>query len=427
MHAHWTETTKRMMAIIGVLLGLGFLYMARGTVPKLVIAAVIAYALYPVVEWLNHRLRLPRPLATVLTYVLLILLAASVPLLVIPLIVDQVQSLGLNLTTLWSQARDWLITTLQSWRTVVFLSLKLDFSSLVDPALAALREGGALPPIPPASEWLPGVFGTLSGFATTVTTAAVAFFLTLVYSFYMVKDTPQWGSQLDQMVPVDYRAEISELRHRLAGTWGAFFRGQLLLCLIIAIMTFVVLTALGIRGAILLALLAGVLEVIPNLGPLLALIPGVLVALVQGSTYLPLSHGWVALIVFGAYILIQQIENNFLVPRVIGGSVDLPPLIILVGVVVGASNAGLLGAFLAAPVLASLRILAQYAYNKVLDRPPFPEPAPAAEEASGPPEEQPAKSPPVGFAAMADSCGVEPELISELKGEPAAAKEDGTT
>lgn len=366
-----------MVAVVGVLLGIFLLYLARGTLSRLLIAAVLAYALFPAVEWLHRRLHFPRTLSTITVYIVLLLLIVAIPILIGPLLVRQIRAIDLNLVELLIQIRQWLRQTLETWRTVELLGMAVDLSALVDPALEVLGEEGALPTIPPPETWLLRLLGmvpgAVTGMASTLISAATAFFLTLLYSFYLVKDSPEWGARLDGWLPETYRAEFTELRHRLSSIWRSFFRGQLALCLIIGLMSFVALSIMGIPGTIPLSLFAGLMEVIPNLGPLLALVPAVLVALIQGSTTLPLSHGWLALLVIGVYILIQQIENNFLVPRIIGGSVDLPPLVVLVGVVVGASNAGIVGAFLAAPVLASLRTLVTYAYNKILDRDPFPE------------------------------------------------------
>ncbi|MGQ9518417.1 MAG: AI-2E family transporter, partial [Anaerolineae bacterium] len=136
-----------------------------------------------------------------------------------------------------------------------------------------------------------------------------------------------------------------------------------------------------------LGLLAGVLEVIPNFGPVLAAVPAILLALFQGSRFIPVGNAWFALVIAGAYVLIQQIENNYLVPRIIGRSVKLHPVVVLVGAVAGAYLGGILGVFLAAPVIASARVLGRYLYHKVLDMEPFepvlvplrePEPMPIA-------------------------------------------------
>jgi predicted PurR-regulated permease PerM len=384
-----------MVAVVGVLMGLLLLYLARGTLPLLVVAAVIAYILYPAVEWLNRRLRFPRTLATVVIYVILILVMAAIPILIGPAIIRQIRTFDVNVSELLSQGREWLRQTLNNWRSITILGMTIDLSSLIDPALETLGEEGSTPVIPPAQVWLPRLLGmvpgAVSGVASTLISGTAAFFLTIVYSFYLVKDSAGWRTLLNDWLPDTFRDEFNRLRQQLSSIWSSFFRGQLALCLSIGLMSFLALTIMGIPGSIPLALVAGVLEVIPNLGPLLALVPAVIVALIQGSTWIPLSNVWVAVLVLGVYLLIQQVENNLLVPRIIGESVDLPPLLVLIGVIVGASNAGVLGAFLAAPVLASLKVLFLYAYNKVLERPAFPEERKKVKRVKqkGPPAEEP--------------------------------------
>jgi predicted PurR-regulated permease PerM len=154
--------------------------------------------------------------------------------------------------------------------------------------------------------------------------------------------------------------------------WVAYFRGQLVLSLTIGLIIGVGAATLGLPGAPLLGILAGLLEVLPNIGPVLAAIPAILLALVQGSSVLSVSNLVFALIVALFYIIVQQLENNIIVPRLIGQAVDLPPILVMAGVLVGASVGGILGAFMAAPIIATGRILAQYAYNKIVGRPPFP-------------------------------------------------------
>jgi len=126
----------------------------------------------------------------------------------------------------------------------------------------------------------------------------------------------------------------------------------------------------GVRNALILGIIAGVLEIIPSIGPTIAAIPAVLIAYFQGSTYLSLSNGWFALLVIGLYVVIQQLENNILVPRIIGRSLNLHPLVVIIGAIAGASLAGILGMFLALPTLASLRVVGNYVYCKLLDLEP---------------------------------------------------------
>jgi predicted PurR-regulated permease PerM len=385
----WTDATKRMVVVVGVLIIMLLFYLGRSVLPTLLLAMVLAYILTPIVSWLNRRLRFPYTLATVSVYLLLLALIVAIPVLIGPTVIRQIGGLQLDLVELFNQAREWVRDILESARSVSIGDNVLDLSTLVDPALDALGPPGSTPALPAPQTWLPSLFGTVTGLATTIASALAAFFLTLLYSFYLVKDSPAWVSRLNQWIAEPYWAEFRELRRRLSDVWRSFFRGLLMMSLIIGTMTYLALLGLGIPWRIPLALTAALLEVIPNLGPLLALIPAVLVTLIQGSTTIPLSNGWMALVVFAAYILIQQIENNFLVPRIIGESVDLPPLMVLVGVVIGASAFGLVGAFMASPLLASLRILILYAHAKIMDRPPFPEPVEEKESTqTGPPSQE---------------------------------------
>ena len=118
-------------------------------------------------------------------------------------------------------------------------------------------------------------------------------------------------------------------------------------------------------GALYLGIIAGLLEIIPTLGPIIAAVPAVIVALIQGSVSLPISHLAFAGLIILFYILVQQLENNLIVPRVLGAALELSPLIVMTGIVVGASVGGILGALLATPVIATGREVLHYIYRKM--------------------------------------------------------------
>ena len=120
--------------------------------------------------------------------------------------------------------------------------------------------------------------------------------------------------------------------------------------------------------------MAGILEFVPNIGPVLAAIPAVLLALFQyESSWLGSLVGpfWFAVIVLLLYALVQRVENMYLVPRIIGRSLNLHPLVVLIGAIIGASVAGIFGILLAAPLLATAKLILAYIYRKLLDQPPF--------------------------------------------------------
>jgi predicted PurR-regulated permease PerM len=231
---------------------------------------------------------------------------------------------------------------------------------------------------------LPTFFGFTSRFASGFAATLVQLVLTLVISFYMVRDVPRIGRYLDGLVPPGYRDEIAQVRREIAAVWNGFFLGQIILCLVVGVATGTALWLVGVRSAFALGVLAGILEIIPNIGPIVAAVPAVVLAFFQGSTHLAISNFWFALLVIGLYVVIQQVENHYLVPRIIGSSVNLHPVVVLFGVLTGASIAGILGIFLAAPVLATIRVIAQYAYHKLLEVPLVPSPAAPAPQPTRP-------------------------------------------
>ncbi|MCB0166999.1 MAG: AI-2E family transporter, partial [Anaerolineae bacterium] len=138
---------------------------------------------------------------------------------------------------------------------------------------------------------------------------------------------------------------------------------------------------LGIRSALILGLVAALLELIPNWGYGLSGAIGAAVAYFQGSTYIPLPNWAFALLVAGFYFFMWQIDTNYLVPRILGSRLQLPPAIIIIGIIAGASVGGALGLLLAAPTIATVKVLGSYIYRRLLDLEPYvltPEPAVAA-------------------------------------------------
>jgi predicted PurR-regulated permease PerM len=134
-------------------------------------------------------------------------------------------------------------------------------------------------------------------------------------------------------------------------------------------------TILGLRFSLVIGLIAGLLEFVPIFGPIVAGLMAVLVALFQGGNWWGLAPWAYALIVLVVFVVIQQLENNILVPRIIGGTLNLSPVVVLLGALAGGIVAGALGLLLAAPALATLRLWLGYVYRKVVGLETWPRPA----------------------------------------------------
>jgi predicted PurR-regulated permease PerM len=155
--------------------------------------------------------------------------------------------------------------------------------------------------------------------------------------------------------------------------WRGYLYGQLDNSLITGTIVFAVLWAVGLPGAFLMGAIMVVLNMIPTFGPILAAIPGVLTALLSGSTRWPaLENYWFALIVIGIYLVVVQAQANIIAPKVMGTAVRLRPAIVLIGLMIGFQVGGLLGSLLAVPVIASIRDVAVYVWRKLIDADPWP-------------------------------------------------------
>ncbi len=348
--APWNSETRRWI-LIGLVIALALvLYWIREIIPILILALLLAYLLNPLVVLLRQRLKLSRLQATALLYLAFVALLIAVAFTVVPLLFRQLRGLVDDLDQIVAQF-DAIMRQLPLLDT---FGIRIDSAFLANQLRSEVTSlGGAIPRF---------LIGAVSRALSTV--------VVLVLSFYLLKDADWIGSSIDQAVPTEYRAEVRHIQAELARIWSSFLRGQILLAIIIGVTVSIVLSVLGVRNALLLGLLAGILEVVPTVGPILAAIPAVLLAFFQGSSHWQIENATFALIVVAAYILIQQLENHLIVPTVLGSSVNLPAVVILFGALAGAALAGVLGIFLAAPVLATARLLIQYLMRKLFEPPP---------------------------------------------------------
>jgi len=189
----------------------------------------------------------------------------------------------------------------------------------------------------------------------TSTFSGIFTFLTLlVISFYLLIDEPKFHLKIAWFTKkpshfIIARRFLDDMEQQL----GGWVRGQVILMTTIGVITYIALSLIGVPYALPLALLAGLLEILPNLGPTLASVPAIAIAWIYGGHIM-------ALIVAGYYILVQQIENSFLVPRVMKKNADVNPLIALLSILTGFSLAGVTGGFLAIPIYITLRNIYSY-------------------------------------------------------------------
>lgn len=370
----WSAPTKRLVVVGVVLTGLFVLYLGRGLFTPLVLASLLALALSPIIDLFHVRLRVRHGLSVALVYVLFLAAVIVIPLLFVPALVRS--AAALDVPAIVTSATDWAIDTLESLRTIEIFGNEMDLSSSIDPLLESLREGGQgfdfdlAAIVNQAWSITSAVFTSVLGVFTTT-------LLALVMSVYLSGSFDRGArSWMYSLVPEGYTEEARILGARIARVWTGYLRGQLTVAVVVGVVTGLIMFAIGLPGALVIGVIGGLLNIIPTFGPIFASAIAAVVALVQGSVRFEVSNVIFALIVVGAYVVIQQLESNLITPRILGGAVDVSPLAILLGILVGFGAAGILGSIVAVPVVATGRELLRYVIAKLKDEEPFPGGAP---------------------------------------------------
>jgi predicted PurR-regulated permease PerM len=351
--------------VLLILLALA-LYRFRLLLLPLSMALILAYLIEPLVNQLTKRTPLPRNLSIALIYLLLVAALVSIPVSTINPIVTQVTNFihrtPQYIRDIGEFFQDPIVLADDIIIPVDQLSLDQLFASLSNNLVELVQTLGGQ---------TISIFGSLA----TATISTVGWTIMVLFlSFYLVKDHEIIFDSLVRLTPRSYQEDLIQLSEGISTTWNAFLRGQLVLCVVVGMIIFVIALVIGLPNAITLALIAGLMELIPTFGPILAAIPAVVIAAIQSdASWLGslMSPFWFAMLVLIIYGVVYQLENYYLVPRIIGHHLKLHPLAVLLGVLGGASVAGILGILLAAPVLASIRLIWMYIYCKLTDQDPF--------------------------------------------------------
>ncbi len=379
---HWSAPTRYIMGVFLFLAMLVVLWIGRSAIPMVVAAALLALFIDPLVGFLKRRFKFKKGLAVALTYLFVIGLLLLIPLLAIPSLVNAVNFVMHIDTQLvfrrLSEVIQTVSTAVQTNPTLAaFVQPTLNSLSTKISDWASATQAGT-PTYSLSVEELANRFGQVLGSLSKILGPTFSFlaslFFTLLMSLQMTLTADGMKNWYADLIPPGYGPELAMMIQKIRNTWVGFLRGQMSLMLLIGVITWLGGTILGLPQALFLGVIAGVMELIPNIGPTLAAIPAVLLALLVGSTHLPVSNLVFALIVIGFYVLVQLLENQFIVPNLMGDAVDLPPLVVLIGTIAGAGAFGILGALLATPVIATGNLIFRYIYRKIVEDQPEPPP-----------------------------------------------------
>ncbi len=392
----WTRHLMTVLLIVGAIFGLSLL---GSVVQMLILAALLTFVLFVPARSLTRRLRLPWALSVILIYFFLTFVIVFGILILLPAAVDVVQNISNGLIDSLSGLEDNLQPYLQEGRnTVEVLGVQVDIQFILDPIRQAL---GAMSQINQPPDTIGDVVDasgsvtitsgelrslinsllslvgtlteTLSVAVTSIAGLVTGALLAILISFFLLLDVPSMSRSITRWIPDPYNREYALLVSKIVRVWNGFFKGQVIIGVMIGILTFIQLQMMGISNAPLLAALTGMISLIPTIGGFLALIPLGLVPLLNGSTvFIGMPYGLVALFVIVVNLIISQIIWTVIAPKILGDVLDLPLVLIIIGVFIGAAVGGLLGAFLVAPIMGTIRIMMLYVINKIGMHDPYP-------------------------------------------------------
>ena len=332
-------------------------------------AAGLVFLLEPAVKGFE-RLRIHRILATIFAFVLLAVLIIAVLAVVFPTVRSQAVELGQSLPTLYVDVTDWMRET--------GARFGLDVDALL--SQESIEEWLNDPANQETIQQIVFGFGAGAGQVIRgVTESFVILFLAPVLALYVLIDLDRFKRTSVELTPPKYQEEVAYVGGEVGGALGSFVRGQLLVAFIVGVASSIGMWIIDLPFWLLIGILAGFLNLIPFLGPIVGGALAVLVALLNGD---PWQAVWAVVI----FVIIQQIDNHIITPMIQRTRVQLSPLVIVLALVIGGSVAGLLGVLIAVPLTAAIRILVGHVWRTRVLGQSWKEASDAMIEVTEPPE-----------------------------------------
>ena len=358
----WSSTTKLVVGLTLVAVSAAMIIRFKELIGPIVFAIALAYLLYPLASFLHTRLHVSWKLASVLMFVIVLVALLGTATLSGIAVVDQVSSLVKFLQVQIENLPTYIDNLTKTPINLGFYTLDfstLDLPSIVDQLL------GAVQPL------LTNLGNLVTSFATGAATTVGYVFFTVLVAYFILSESGGVRGQLINLDVPGYTDDLARMRTELSRIWNAFLRGQLIIVTITVLIYTPILGALHVNYYFGLALLAGFARFVPYVGTWVAWITYALVTYFQGYTIFGLEPIFYSILILGIAMVLDFFLDNFVVPSLMGNALNIHPAAVMVAALVFAGLFGLVGVLLAAPVMATLKLVLNYVFKKLLDQDPW--------------------------------------------------------
>ncbi|CAN5419001.1 AI-2E family transporter [soil metagenome] len=341
------DNTRRWWWLGILLIGAFLIFCLRHVLSPFLVAAFLAYVSNPLVLRLM-RLRLPRTLAVSLVFLLLIFIILLLILLLVPLLEQQINLFITNLPRMFA----WLQQTALPWLSKHFGLKELqNFDDIKDLLATHWQQAGNVAGM---------VLKTVSNSSQVVFVVILYLILIPVVTFYLLRDWPKFVQSIKRLLPRNVAPLALELLQQCDQVLGAFFRGQLLVMLVLGMWYFIGLKIIGLDLALLIGVIAGLISIVPYLGFAIGLIVALIAAAVQ------FQDGMHVLYVLGVFLVGQIAEGMILAPLLVGDRIGLHPVAVIFAILAGGELFGFTGVLLALPAAAVIRVVLHHVHGRYL-------------------------------------------------------------
>ena len=356
----WGTTTKLVIGLTLVAILAGIFIYYRSIVSLLVLASIITYLFQPLVAFLSNKSRLSWRVSTALVFLIFVILLIGL-LTGAGLVIAQQASGLVRVVQEFTNDLPDLANDLTAFLEQYGIKDIINLSDLANRLLETIQP-------------LLGQAGSVVGSLATGAAASIGriFFIVFV-AYFILSESQRVGKITFDRIP-QYGYDIRRMTRQLSVIWESFFRGQFIIFVMVFVVYLIILSALGVRYSIALAALTGLAVFVPYVGSWTASIVMVLVTFLQPENYFGLLAWQYSIMVLAISLTTNFVFDNYITPRFLGRTLDIHPAAVLVAALAMASLMGVIGIFLAAPVVATLKLLGMYIFQKMFDLDPWPEP-----------------------------------------------------